>query len=101
MSGMFRHSRTVNGRTNAMQTQITLGMSERDARLPTATYVRTMSGLPYDLRREERQSAAGNDELDANTAGAARLSEHQYYTNHLRVSVREKEPIVKVYKLTV
>lgn len=86
---MLGHPGAADGRTDAMQAQTAPGVLERDAQLPATAHVHTVSGLPYDLRREEGQSTAGYDELDANTALVIRLPEYQHHTNHLRVSVRE------------
>lgn len=83
VSGVPWRSRTADSRADAMQAQTALGVSERNAQLPATTHVHTMSCLPYDLRREERQSTTGDDELDANTARTAGLSEYQHHTNHL------------------
>jgi len=91
VSGMPGYSGAIDGRTDALQAQIALGVLERDAQLPAATHVHTVSSLPYDLRREEGQSAAGHDELDADTTSITGLPEHQYHTNHLRVSIGKRE----------
>lgn len=89
MSGVSGRSGALDSRIDALQAQTTLGMLERDAQLSATTHVHTVPSLPYDLRREEGQSAAGHDELDADTAVVTRFLEHQYHTNYLRVSIEK------------